>query len=116
MANLLYLLPNPKEILQQCAQFVEKDGTLVVDGPNFGRIPILIRRVLGRWDYRKLRTFVESGINVSGPAALAKDIRNNGIQAINVRWCDQTQPESEGSIRMALGRFWADSWILQARF
>jgi 2-polyprenyl-3-methyl-5-hydroxy-6-metoxy-1,4-benzoquinol methylase len=117
MANLLYLLPNPGEILRQCARFVEKDGTLVVGGPNFGRIPILIRRALGRWDYRKLRTFVESGINVSGPAALAKDIRNSGIQAINIKWCGRTQPESiGGSIQMALGRFWADSWILQAWF
>jgi len=117
MANLLYLFPNPRKILRQCARFVAKDGTLLVGGPNFGRIPILIKRALGRWDYRKLRTFAESGISVIGPAALAKDIGNSGTQAVRIRWCSKTQPEGEGgSLRMALGRFWAESWILQARF
>jgi 2-polyprenyl-3-methyl-5-hydroxy-6-metoxy-1,4-benzoquinol methylase len=116
MTDLLHLLPNPGELLQQSVRFIEKGGTLVVGGPNFGRIPTLIKRTIGWGDYRKLRNFVESGIKVCEPVTLGKNIKNIGMRAVNVRWFSRTQPGGEsGSVRKALGRLWADSWILKAQ-
>ena len=116
MADLLHLLPNPGEILQQCARFIEKNGTLVVGGPNLGRIPTLIQRALGRGDYRKLRAFVESGISVCGPKMLAKHVKNTGLRIAAVRWLNHeiNRDYLRGS-RINFGRLTARDWILQAR-
>jgi len=116
MADLLHLLPSPGEILQQCTQFVEKNGTLVVGGPNLGRISTLIQRAFGRGDYWKLRDFVESGISVYGPKALAEDITSAGLHIVAVRWLNHEVNWNylRGS-RINFGRLTARDWVLQAR-
>ena len=66
MTNLLHLLPNPWSVLEECTKFVREGGTLVIAGPNFNSIPVLMRRTLGSNDYAKLRSFAESGIHAFG--------------------------------------------------
>ena len=47
--DLLHLQQNPGQLLEKCSRFVVKDGVLVIAGPNFDRVPWLIRRALWNW-------------------------------------------------------------------
>jgi 2-polyprenyl-3-methyl-5-hydroxy-6-metoxy-1,4-benzoquinol methylase len=116
VAHLLHLLPRPGEALEQCCRLVAEGGTLVASGPNFDRLPTLLKRILGRNGYALLRSFEQSGIAVCGPAGLAKHIERAGLRTVSVRWFDQ---ESAGRLqplaRRQPGRWTSGDWILQAR-
>lgn len=116
MTNLLHLLPNPKAVLERCSRFVPEGGTLVIGGPNFGRLPVLIKRIFGVGDYGKLRSFDESGISVCGPQAFKKHIERNGLRVEPIKWMHQASPQWElGGIESYLGRFTAKDWIIRAQ-
>jgi 2-polyprenyl-3-methyl-5-hydroxy-6-metoxy-1,4-benzoquinol methylase len=115
MTNLLHLLPNPKAVLEQCSRFVREGGTLVINGPNFDRLPILIKRIFGVGDYGKLRSFAESGINMCSPQTFKKHIARQGLRVEPVKWVHQASPRHELSgIWARLGRFSAKDWIIRA--
>lgn len=113
--NLLHLLPNPKTVLEQCSRFVREGGTLVINGPNLGRLPILIKRTFGMGDYGKLRSFAESGINMCSPQTFKKHIERQGLRVEPVKWIHQASPRHELSgIWARLGRLSAKDWIIRA--
>jgi 2-polyprenyl-3-methyl-5-hydroxy-6-metoxy-1,4-benzoquinol methylase len=116
MTNLIHLLPNPKTVLEQCSRFVREGGTLVISGPNFSRLPVLIKRTLRAEDYGKLRSFSESGINICGPRTFQKHIKRQGLRVKPIKWVHQTPPRRELSgIWSRLGRLMAKDWIILAR-
>jgi SAM-dependent methyltransferase len=113
---LLHLQSDPGSFLEQCAQFVVTGGVLVIAGPNFLRLPVLIKRILGRGDYRKLRNFDQSGISPCGPGALAKNIRRAGLKLDIVKW--RHEPDGRTALapyRKHFGRFTAEDWIVRAK-
>jgi len=116
MTNLLHLLPKPREVVDQCSQWLGEGGTLVFGGPNFERIPWLAKRVLGLGEFGKLRNFSLGGISICGPAMLAKQLRRGGFRVTAVQWFDYGS--SRGALRqtrMPGTRFWSRDWVLQAR-
>ncbi len=113
--DLLHLQQNPGQLLEQCSGFVAKDGVLVVAGPNFDRVPWLIRRVFGIGGFDKLRSFASSGFSICVPRTLAKQIENAGLRITNVSWLNHNFGRSFLSgRRINLGRFTARDWVLRA--
>jgi 2-polyprenyl-3-methyl-5-hydroxy-6-metoxy-1,4-benzoquinol methylase len=116
MPNLLHLLPNPRTVLEQCSRFVRKGGTFVIGDPNFGRLPIFIKRIFGTGDYGKLRSFSESGINMCAPKTFKKHIERQGLRVEPIKWIHQACPRRELScIWSRLGRITAKDWIIRAQ-
>jgi len=112
MTNLLHLLPNPKDVVEQCSRFVRPGGAFVISGPNLGSTRVLAKRILGIGDYQKLRNFDESGIQLLGPAKLKAYLKKSGLNVAVLRWLNET---SKRGIENKLGRLWAENWVLQAR-
>lgn len=114
--NLVHLQRSPGVFVAQCSRFVREGGTLVLAGPNFERLPWMIKRVAGIGDFKNLRSFDRGGISVSGPRTLAGPIRDAGLQVTDVQWWNQ---ELSGVLprggRMRLGKLTAQDWALQAR-
>jgi 2-polyprenyl-3-methyl-5-hydroxy-6-metoxy-1,4-benzoquinol methylase len=116
MTNLLHLLPNPKAVLERSSQCVRKGGTLLISGPNFGRLPILIKKIFKVGDYWKLRSYAESGINTFKPQTLKRHIERQGLRVEPIKWIHQASPRRElNFIWTRLGRFAAKDWIIRAQ-
>jgi len=115
ISNLLHLQPNPIEVLQRCSLFVREGGTLVVSNPNFGRIPVMLRRALGIGDYKKLRSFSLGGINPYGMNFMKRQLKRLGFRTVAVQWFDRMPSRNLVAVRRCLGRFMAGDWILKAR-
>ncbi len=110
MTDLLHLLPSPKQVLRQCAQFVGPGGTFVLGGPNLHSFRLLVGRALGSGDHRKLRSFDQGGINLLGPGTAAGCLKDSGMNVVAVHW---SGPGT--AVQGPLRRFKAKSWLLQAR-
>jgi 2-polyprenyl-3-methyl-5-hydroxy-6-metoxy-1,4-benzoquinol methylase len=115
ITNLLHLLPDPWSVLREWAKLVREGGTLVIAGPNFKSIPVLVRRALGLGDYPKLRSFAESGIHAFGITSLTGQIERAGLDLTAVCWFDSTPPRNLNALRRSLGRFMAKDWVIQAQ-
>jgi hypothetical protein len=116
MFYLLHLQQNPGQVLERLAQFVSKDGALVVGGPNFDRVSTLARRLLGMKDYRRLQYFEQSGISVCGPRTLAPHVQNAGLRITAIRWLDDAlSRDRSGKANTRLGSLTARDWVLQAQ-
>jgi len=116
ITNLLHLQPEPEKLLTECVHRVGEGGTLLLAGPNFRRIPNLVKQTLGINGYRKLRSYAEGGINACSPGTLAARIRNLGLEPSPVQWLNQElSPGRPGRIKLSLGSLTARYWILQAR-
>ena len=115
MTNLLHLQTDPWSVLGECAKFVREGGTLVIAGPNFSSMPVLIRRALGLSDHTRLRSFAECGIHAFGLASLTRQIERAGLDLTAVRWFDSTPPRNLVALRRLLGRLMAKDWVIQAR-
>jgi 2-polyprenyl-3-methyl-5-hydroxy-6-metoxy-1,4-benzoquinol methylase len=116
MTDLLHLQPAPARTLGQCARLVGKNGTMVLAGPNFDRVPWWLKRVAGIGEFRKLRRFEEAGISVCGPRTLRKPLKKAGFQVSHVTWLNHAF--GEGLLRgrrIPLGGATGRDWMLQAR-
>jgi len=111
MANLLHLLPSPRQVVEQCSHFIRQGGTFVISGPNFGSARVLAKRILGIEDYRKLSDFDKSGIHLLGPAILKGYLKNSDLNIETVQWFNET---SKSGIERKLGCLVATNWVLQA--
>ncbi len=114
MTNLLHLLADPWSVLEECAKFVRKGGTMVIAGPNFYSIPVLVRRAVRLSDYAKLRSFAESGIHAFRIASLIRQMKRAGLDLCAVRWFDSTPPCNLIGLRRRCGRFMAKDWVVRA--
>jgi SAM-dependent methyltransferase len=116
LTNFLHLLPDPWSALEHCARLVRLGGALVVAGPNFELLPALAKRFWGWGDYRKLRSFAESGISVVGSRRLKNELRRAGLRIGALRWFNCPTPWANIlAARPALGRFLAREWAILAR-
>jgi hypothetical protein len=88
---------------------------LVVSNPNFGRIPVILRRVLGIADYKKLRSFSLGGINPYGMNFMKRQLKRLDFRTVAVQWFDRTPSRNLVAVRRCLGRFMAGDWVLTAR-
>jgi 2-polyprenyl-3-methyl-5-hydroxy-6-metoxy-1,4-benzoquinol methylase len=113
--DLLHLQPNPGQLLKQGSRFVAEHGALVIAGPNFDRVPWLIKRVFGIDGFDKLRSFELSGFSVCVPRTLAQQIEDAGLRIKDVCWLNHNF--DRGFLfgkRINLGKFTAKDWVLQA--
>jgi SAM-dependent methyltransferase len=116
LTNLLHLRPDPGCFVEQCARFVDEGGVLLLEGPNFDRIPWYFKRRYGTGEFRKLRDFDQSGISVCGPRTLETFTRKSGLEVTSVQWLNHEF--GRGILRgrqIPLGSITARDWILQAR-
>jgi len=116
VTHLLHLQADPGRFLEACAQQVGEGGTLLVVGPNFNRIPNLLKRTFGVNGHCQLGNYGESGINVCQPGTLAGQIKKLGLGPVTVQWLDQElSPGRLGRVKIPLGSLTARNWMLQAR-
>jgi hypothetical protein len=87
----------------------------VVCNPNFGRIPVMLRRAFGMGDYKKLRSFSLAGINPYGMNLMKRQLKRLGFRTVAVQWFDRTPSRNLVAIRRCLGRFMAADWILKSQ-
>lgn len=109
MSNLLHLVPDPEQVITQWSRLVRPGGTFVISGPNFESLRVKAKRILGRADYQKLRSFEASGVRVLGPRTLSRYLRGAGLERTAVRWLD-----SSGSTNGKLGALTSAQWALRA--
>jgi 2-polyprenyl-3-methyl-5-hydroxy-6-metoxy-1,4-benzoquinol methylase len=116
VSNLAHLRPNPDQFLVRCSQYLREHGTLVVCGPNFNHVRTLANRLLNSGDYRKLRSFEQSGISVCGPRSLARPLSEAGLRITALQWINH-QPWRVPWIenRKRLGSLTARDWVIQVR-
>ena len=115
VTNLLHLQANLNQLVRSCSQLVGANGFLIVGGPNFNRLPWLIKRVAGIGDFGKLRSFKLSGISLCGSGMLTNAIEEAGLRIANVQWLNHTIGRSwAGDRRLCLGSLTARDWILRA--
>jgi SAM-dependent methyltransferase len=116
MLNLLHLHSSPERLILDLGRFVGRGGSLVLGGPNFNRLPWLIKRILNLDDYGKLRHFELSGHNICGPRSLAPSIAECNLQVEKVEWHDHAFNRT--GLRgkpLRLGSLTAKNWLIRAR-
>ncbi len=115
ISDLLHLLPEQGRVMDRCCGMLAKGGALLVSGPNFGRLPLFIKRVARRGDYGKLQSFKNSGVNLCGPGTVARYAKNAGLNVAAVKWINHALPGRRlAGVQMELGSFTAKDWIVQA--
>jgi SAM-dependent methyltransferase len=114
LTNLLHLLPQPWETLSDCAKLVREGGVLIVTGPNFGRIPTLVRRALQLGDYQRLGDFTRSGIHLHSAGLVKRQIKRMGLRVSGFQWINHRCPRGFIKLVGGLRRFMARDWVLQA--
>jgi len=115
ITNLIHLLPNPSELLQHCAALLGPGGTLVVEGRNIDRLPVLIKRSVGSGRPRRIPRFSEGGIEMYRVNRVKKTIKRAGLQVQTLRWLDRHWPWPFTALARWFGRFAARTWILRAQ-
>lgn len=112
MTNLLHLQANPAGLLEQLARFISLKGSIVLAGPNFDRFPRLLKRFLGIGDFKRLRSFADSGISAVGPGDIRSTLKRMGLYETKRIWIrdDGTNPPSES--KMPVGNCYVGThWI-----
>ena len=115
ITHSLHLLPKQGQILEKFFELLARGGTLLISGPNFDRMPLFIKRVTGRGEYWKLRSFEQSGINISGPHKVAKYARKAGLRVSAVKWINHALPGRKlSNVPLKIAGLTAKDWIIQA--
>jgi 2-polyprenyl-3-methyl-5-hydroxy-6-metoxy-1,4-benzoquinol methylase len=116
LTDLLHLHSNPGQVLEACARLVGPGGTLVLGGPNFDFFKDLLKRLLGKGDYKKLADFSQSGIRPCGPADLRPFLEDSGLRIETVCWFNRaTGSNGTKTPPRWPGRFAARDWMIKAR-
>jgi SAM-dependent methyltransferase len=114
--NLIHLLRDPLHVIAECGRLVNEHGALVLEGPNFERLPVLIKRTIGSGFYQYMRRFSESGVQVNRVNAVRQMVRRTGFRAISTRWARISAPVfPRGAVPPWLQRFVAETWVVEAR-
>lgn len=114
ISHIIHLLADPWTMLRDYAKLVGNSGSLLIVGYNFEFLPHLLKRVLGKGDYRKLSNFEESGLRPHGIGALKKQIQSLGLKSVSVTWFDDVRPDRRIAASRFFGRFMARNWVISA--
>jgi len=116
MKDLLHLQPDPGRCVAECSRLVGDGGSLVLGGPNFNRLPWLVKRWL-RWrEYGKLRSYERGGFSVCGPGSLTKHVQEAGLRIDRVVWLNHAIGQSPlRGQQYDWGSLTAREWALRAR-
>jgi 2-polyprenyl-3-methyl-5-hydroxy-6-metoxy-1,4-benzoquinol methylase len=111
--NMIHIQSAPRKALAQCSEVVAKSGSLVLTGPNFKRVPYLVKRAAGANGFTKIQP---RKLNACDPAALGQRLKAFGLRVTGLQWLDHTifQQYLRGK-EIPMGRFTAREWLLQAR-
>ncbi len=113
--GLLHLWPDHARVLERCCRLLAKGGTIVLGGPNFARIPLLMQRAAWFGPYGRLRVFAHSGVSVCGPASLGRRLRRLGMCVTAVKWlAGGSTGDGIGGRKSCSGPVFARQWLLQA--
>ena len=96
ITNLLHLQPDPENLFNRCVKLVREGGTLVVESPNFDRLPIWAKRILRYPSYQKLSDFTHCGVCMVGPRALVRAAKTAGLSSAEVPLVRSCTPENNG--------------------
>jgi 2-polyprenyl-3-methyl-5-hydroxy-6-metoxy-1,4-benzoquinol methylase len=114
--NLLHLQLDPDHFLRCCGLAVTPGGSLILSGPNFDRLPTWLKRTFGSGDFRKLRSYEDSRINLCQPGRVRRRLEREGFQVAAPVWMNHALPSKRLSqVQLPLGRITANDWIVQAR-
>lgn len=142
--NLLHLLRNPAALLEDVAGCVNQDGTLILSGPNFEYLPVLLSRWFGRTMFKPTTVSAGTRLNPLTAAQIEQIFTRCGFVTSAMKWLapDTAWATISGStkrvswLRNALGSIWrklgraaeahhsrprsiarfaADRWLIQAR-
>jgi 2-polyprenyl-3-methyl-5-hydroxy-6-metoxy-1,4-benzoquinol methylase len=114
--NLLHLQENFEHWLLELGRLVGPRGSLVASGPNFGRLPWMIMRILGIGEFKLLKTFASSGININGPSAIARTLKRVGLNVEALAWLDhKIESKRFRGVQIPLGRMTARNWIIHMK-
>jgi len=115
ITNLLHLLPEPGNVIDRLCQLVGSNGTLIVSGPNFEWFRIVGKRLFNKEDFRKLRSYSESGIHARSRGSVVGQVKKGGLEYVHARWLNHSAPQRTRSLPDWTGRFLAKEWLIQAR-
>jgi 2-polyprenyl-3-methyl-5-hydroxy-6-metoxy-1,4-benzoquinol methylase len=120
VTDLLHLQREPWEVLGNCARLVKPGGMMVVQSHNFNYLPVLVRRVLGLGEMRKLRSYSEGGVTPFGLGSVAGELKARGFRVLAAKWFngphfDNAPPPNHFGIRKYLGKLMAEDWVLRAQ-
>jgi len=113
--NLIHLLADPSAVVHQCGNLVREDGALLIEGPNFERLPVLLRRAVGAPHYRNIRSYPATGLQIHGITAVKRMLQRSGFQTTTVRWRTGVLPRSLRHLPRWSERLAAHSWIVRAQ-
>jgi 2-polyprenyl-3-methyl-5-hydroxy-6-metoxy-1,4-benzoquinol methylase len=116
LTDLLHLNSSPGDMLEACANLVGAGGTLVLGGPNFDFLKVLLKRLLRMGEFGQLSDYSKSGISLCGPGSLKSHFRKSNLRVDKVDWFNPSIAGGNGkAAEPKPGRFTARNWILRAR-
>ena len=115
LTNLLHLQRDPDSMICDLARLLRPNGTFILGGPNFDRLPNRIKRAFRLDDHWKLADFDLSGISPCVPRILARALTKAGLHVSEVRWLNHGfEGRFFRSNRVQLGSLTAKDWLLKA--
>lgn len=115
MTNLLHLQQDTGGIVAKLSRVLREDGSLVLSGPNFDRLPWLVKRIAALGEFGCLRDFKTSGISISTPRSLRSAFTEAGMRLAEVRWINHWVNRGwTGATNSFLGQLTARDWVLRA--
>jgi 2-polyprenyl-3-methyl-5-hydroxy-6-metoxy-1,4-benzoquinol methylase len=99
LSHFLHLMPDPETLLKRCAELLRARGTMLLSGPNFAYLPILMGRYLRSSRYEDLDSFDKSGVNVFTINQLKTWLRRANLRPDLIAWQNgKTNGTISGSI------------------
>jgi 2-polyprenyl-3-methyl-5-hydroxy-6-metoxy-1,4-benzoquinol methylase len=80
VSNVLHLVEDPVQVLRVYGALLDAGGRLVLRVPNLSQLPVLWRRVRGKYGYRNLGSFAASGTQVTGIGTVTRWLRSAGLR------------------------------------
>lgn len=89
--NLLHLCSTPQAFLRVCVEHLNPRGTLLLSGPNFQKLPILLKRAFAIGDFAKLRDYRAGSISVCTSFHLNAWLKQAGLNRTSLTWIEPTR-------------------------
>jgi hypothetical protein len=91
-------MENPAQLVESCVQLLNRNGTLILSGPNFDYLPVALRRLLRMGEEKDLLRFDRGGINCFSVVSLERMLKGLGFETEKVAWrAPESAPAMSGS-------------------